>query len=68
MARKTAPCHNCEKRTLGCHSQREAYNAFDVKNKTNSENRQKDYVNRQAIIDFEFEMKHKFNKRYRRKK
>lgn len=62
------PCYNCEKRTLGCHSKCEEYKGYAQKNMDNNEKRRESHVKRKLVEDFEFGIKTKMLKRYRRGK
>lgn len=66
MEKRKVPCHNCEKRVLGCHSQCEEYKVFADNNKaargTKIEADKKNYIAR----DTAFKLKDKLYKRYGR--
>lgn len=66
MEKRKVPCHNCEKRVLGCHSTCEDYKAFSEKNKValgkKIEADKKNYI----ASDTAFKLKYKLYKRYGR--
>ena len=68
MARRTSPCHNCEKRSASCHGSCEDYKAYSSKIQSINDIRRVAHDKADLVNGFEYDIITKMRKKYRRNK